>query len=216
MSKVIDLLGQTFGNLKVIERVGSDNSGRSVWMYQCKCGALKTARGKDLRQGKITSCGCMKGKSNITHGLSNTRIYQTWLGIRKRCGNPNAYEYENYGGRGIVVCDEWKNNFISFYKWATENGYKENLTIDRVNNDGNYEPTNCRWADRITQQNNTRSNHPITINGKTHNINQWCRIAGLPRTTVKSRLRYGWTGEKLLQPRRGITVEDVEPKFDIK
>ena len=216
MSDVVELTGKVFGYLTVIKREGSDNSGRAVWMYKCICGKFKTARGKDLVQGKITSCGCMKGKLNETHGLTNSKIYKTWISMKMRCENKNANGYKNYGGRGIAICEDWKDNFVSFYKWATENNYKKELSIDRINNDGNYEPSNCRWADRITQQNNTRSNHPITIKGETHNINQWCRIVGLPRTTIKNRLRYGWTGEKLLQPKKRLSIEEVKESFDIR
>ena len=218
MSKVIDLTDKTFGYLTVIERDGSNNDGRAMWLYRCKCGKEKIAMGKDLREGKITSCGCMRGKLNRTHNKSKTKLYKVWKSMRKRCNNKNGTGYKNYGGRGIKVCKEWQKDFVIFYKWAIDNGYKENLSIDRINNDGNYEPLNCRWADRITQNNNTRRNHFITIKNETHTINEWARIIGVPRTTIKSRLKYGWTGEKLLQSRRvqGIKVKEVKEIFDIK
>ena len=198
MSNVVNLKGRKFGHLTVVDRAGSDNSGRAVWKYECECGTLKNARGKDLIQGKITSCGCMKGKLNETHGLTNSRLYKSWLGMKRRCENKNTCGYENYGGRGIVICEEWKNNFVSFYKWATENNYKKGLSIDRINNNGNYEPENCRWADRIMQQNNTRGNHLITINNETHTMAEWARLYKINYTTLKGRIRRGVTGIALL------------------
>lgn len=143
---------------------------------------------------------------NYKHGLKHTRLYAIWCGIKYRCYNKNHSRYEDYGGRGITVCDQWKNDFKSFYDWAMSNGYSDDLTIDRIDNDGNYEPSNCRWADDLTQANNSRHCHEIEFNGETHSISEWARITGISRTTLNSRIfQYGWTTEEALtRPSRTI------------
>lgn len=132
------------------------------------------------------------------HGMSKTRIYNIWQRIKQRCYNTKDASYSNYGGRGIIMCDEWKNDFMSFCEWAIKNGYSAKLTIDRIDVDGNYEPSNCRWADKDTQENNKRSNVSITYNGETMNISQWAKKLGLPVNILLNRRRLGWNNEKIL------------------
>lgn len=132
-----------------------------------------------------------------THGLSGTRIDQIYRAMRRRCFNANCPEYRNYGARGITVCDEWKEP-QAFYDWAIANGYNDDLTIDRIDNNGNYEPSNCRWVDRFTQANNTRANHFMTFNGKTQTVAQWARELGINHKTLETRVSYGWSDEKAL------------------
>lgn len=123
------------------------------------------------------------------------RLYSIWHNMKSRCYNPNATHYKNYGGRGIKVCDEWRNNFQAFYEWAISHGYRDDLTIDRKDNDGDYSPENCRWADRYTQNNNTAKNHRITYNGETKTAAEWARLYGLSRYTFNKRIRRGWDFE---------------------
>lgn len=132
----------------------------------------------------------------ITHGKSQTRLYEIWCGIKKRCYNPNDKRFVNYGGRGIVIYDEWKNDFQAFFDWAMSNGYSESLSIDRIDIDGNYEPSNCRWVDVVTQQNNTTRNHFVTAFGESKTIAQWSKSSGISANVIKDRLnKLHWSAE---------------------
>lgn len=134
----------------------------------------------------------------VKHGKKNTRLYRIWLQMKNRCFNIRTNRYKDYGGRGITICDEWKNDFTKFYDWSILNGYQKNLTIDRINNDGNYEPSNCRWVTVKIQNRNSRSNHLITFDNETHTLIEWCEIKGLTKAALQNRLRYGWSIEKSL------------------
>jgi hypothetical protein len=135
---------------------------------------------------------------NTTHGKSGTTLYSIWKAMRKRCSNPNAPDFHNYGGRGIRVCEEW-NDFEVFEKWALQNGFSEGLTIERLDVNGNYEPINCEWITRAAQARNTRYNDNITFNGETHCLSEWAEILGINRTTLWSRLyNHGWNIERAL------------------
>lgn len=127
-----------------------------------------------------------------------TRLYNIWLHMRERCHNPNFVHFDNYGDRGISVCEEWDESYEAFREWALSNGYKDNLTLERKDNDGDYCPDNCKWATPKEQANNRRSNRLLSFNGETHNIEGWCKITGLPRHIVDNRLRRGWSVEKTL------------------
>jgi len=134
-----------------------------------------------------------KGNHNhLKHGMTNTRLHHIWKSIKQRCYNPNNNRYSNYGGRGITVCDEWRNSFNAFYEWAMANGYADDLTIDRKDTNGNYEPSNCCWATQKEQQNNRRNNCLITHNGETHTLAEWAAITGLKYQTIQRRLKTGW------------------------
>lgn len=135
---------------------------------------------------------------NYKHGKRNTRLFSIWANMVTRCYNPNATGYKKYGGRGITICDEWRDNFEVFYDWSMSNGYSDELTIDRINNDGNYEPTNCRWATVKTQSNNRGSNHYVNINGVVRTLTEWCELCGINYRTVQDRLKRGWSVEKAL------------------
>lgn len=131
------------------------------------------------------------------HGLRHTRIYGIWLQMKNRCYNTKTERFKDYGGRGIIICEEWRNNFKSFYDWSMSNGYKDGLTIDRINNNGNYEPKNCRWVEIKTQNRNARSNHLITYKNETHCISEWAEITGISRYVITNRLKYGWSIERV-------------------
>ena len=134
-----------------------------------------------------------------SHGKQPARLYRIWSGMIQRCTNPNKDNYPFYGGRGITVCNEWREDFISFRDWAIANGYADNLTLDRIDNDGNYEPSNCRWETQLRQCNNTRRNHLLTFQGETHTISEWARIVGMKVDTLERRINgYGWSVDKAL------------------
>lgn len=132
------------------------------------------------------------------HGGTGTRLHKIWSSMKERCSRPTHSYYADYGGRGIAVCEEWRNDFPTFKKWAEANGYADNLTIDRKDVNGDYSPDNCRWATMREQQNNKRSNHLVSLNGVTHTITEWADILGINKTTIKERLRCGWSEEQAL------------------
>lgn len=197
MGKIVDLTGQTFGRLKVIKYAGRAKNRKALWECECSCSnhTHVIVQGANLRNGNTKSCGCL-GKENFNrykHGYRHTRLYGVWCAMKSRCFNQNNKNYHNYGGRGITVCDEWSNDFMNFYNWAISNGYQENLTIDRIEVNGDYEPFNCRWTTFEVQANNTRANKYITYNNETLTQAQWDRKTGLP---ISERIERGWSIEK--------------------
>lgn len=200
--KILDIKGKRFGRLVAIERV--QNVGKKVsWRCLCDCGKETNVLTTNLTTNRIKSCGCLKDQKLIErstkHNQRHTKLYEVWKTMKQRCFNPNNKGYKNWGGRGIVVCNEWKDNYQAFYEWSMNNGYKEGLSIDRINNDGNYEPSNCRWADKITQCNNTRQNIKLSLNGKTQSIYDWCLEYNAPVKLVKQRIySKKWDLEKAL------------------
>lgn len=199
--KASDLIGLRFGGLTVIERRGSDKKGQSLWLCRCDCGTEKIVRGHDLKGG-TKSCGCSR-KYNCglyKHGLSHTRIHSIWRSIKDRCYNPKNQDYKHYGGRGITVCEEWKNDFLSFYNWALNNGYGEGLTIDRIDVNSGYHPENCQWVSMVEQSNNRRNNKVITFRGESLTVAQWSRKTGVKYGDIQNRLNYGFSFEEAINP----------------
>lgn len=203
----VDIKGQKFGRLTALERVGADSWGKSKWRCHCDCGKDTVVLLSDIRGGKTRSCGCLardlskkRRPSNITHGGSRTRLYTIWRDMRSRCYNQKDICYPRYGGRGIKICDEWLNDFGAFQAWAFASGYEDGLTIDRIENDGDYRPDNCRWATHKAQANNRCSNKTITINGETHTLAEWSALSGVDKNTILSRVQRGWTPDRLLEP----------------
>lgn len=161
--KLMNRVGEKYGHLTVIKR-GEDRiypSGKKsvVWICKCDCGNTVEVDVTNLRNNHSKSCGCVTNlKGNVKHNLyhGNRRLYAVWTNMKQRCYNTNQRNYKDYGGRGIYVCEEWVNDFQAFYKWAISNGYKSDLTLDRINNDGIYEPSNCRWTTMLIQRHNQR------------------------------------------------------------
>lgn len=177
------MIGTKFGKLIVIKK--NDNSS---WVCQCECGNYKIVKTSDIKRSHVKSCGCSfngKQKKN-THG---NRIYNIWYNMKRRCLLLNDKDYKNYGGRGIKICGEWIDDFMNFYNWAIKNGYQESLTLDRINNNGNYEPSNCRWVSIKTQLNNQRRNIKYIYNGKEQTLSQWCEEYKIPYQTMYKRLK---------------------------
>ena len=201
MSKLIDLTGQKFGCWTVLSRAKNSLQGHSRWLCECDCGTQRVVLGNSLRRGESTNCGCVAKeklrKINTKHNKKRHPLYSVWIGMKKRCLNKNDHAYMYYGGRGVTIHNEWINHFQSFYNWAIKNGYKRNLTLDRIDVNGNYEPSNCRWTDKKTQARNRRSNFNITYNNETKCLTEWSEILGINRGTLKSRiLRSKWSIEK--------------------
>ena len=190
-----DLSGSRFGYLKVL-RKSHYHGGHIYWLCSCDCGKDTVVRTGHLKSGHTNSCGCKKG--NRTHCESKTRLYVIWNNMRDRCENVNNPQFHRYGGRGITVHPEW-NDYITFRKWAYENGYADHLTIDRIDNNLGYYPWNCRWTTPHEQANNTRKTRLVTYNGETHSVSEWARILNIKQSTLSMRLnKYGWSAEKAL------------------
>ena len=205
MSQRTDITGQRFGHLTVAEIAGRDKGGRATWRCVCDCGNAVSVAGYSLRSGHTTSCGCLQKErtraDKTTHGGKGTRLYGIWAHMKNRCLSKTSRDYKDYGGRGITVCAEWANSFEAFRDWALANGYRDGLTIDRKDTDGNYCPENCRWATQKEQQNNRRNNHIISFNGETHTLAQWAELTGIKFSTLYMRLRRGWSAELALTTR---------------
>lgn len=188
-----DLAGQRFGRLIVLETFRENNI--TYCKCRCDCGNEKIVQNNNLKNGHVKSCGCLRKESpnHKTHSLSNSRLYNVWLGMKARCYYSKNNRYYCYGARGIQVCNEWKNDFMSFYEWSMSNGYNENAprgkcTIDRIDINGNYEPNNCRWITNKEQANNTRKNHFVTYNNETHTLKEWSEILNINYGTLRNRI----------------------------
>ena len=199
MGKKLDLIGQKFGYLTAIRRAAGSKCGRAMWVCRCDCGKEVERMSQYLRgaaQKHPRSCGCRHG--NTRHGMTDSRPFRIWNGMKDRCLNPNAKDYKNYGGRGITVCAEWATSFEVFWL-DMRTGYADDLSLDRKDNSGPYSRANCRWATQLQQHNNRRSNMWINTSDGRMTIAQAARARGMQTQTLCARLhRYGWTLEKAL------------------
>lgn len=201
MAQFEDLSGKTFGYWTVVKRAENTKNGSAQWLCKCECGAERVIRAQALKNGTTKSCGCHKNDYNRTHGGKGTRLYECWRHMRYRCENPSNQAYEYYGGRGVSVCEEW-HDFASFRQWALANGYDDSLTIDRIDVDGNYEPSNCRWAGSKTQMNNRRNTRHYEMDGKSLTLSEWSRLTGIPSTTIYKRMKMGDSFEEAVKKRK--------------
>lgn len=185
--RLIDLTGQKFGRLTVIRR-GENIDNYPGWVCQCDCGNITHVRGKFLRSGRTQSCGCLHNElltiRNTKHDGCGTRLYDTWMNMKSRCHNPNNDRYRFYGGRGIKVCDDWKNDFKVFHDWAISNGYDDSLTIERIDVNGDYCPTNCTWITIEQQQKNKRNTIYVTFNEESITLSKLSELVGINYNTL--------------------------------
>ena len=205
-----DITGNKYGSLTVIKRVDDYvfNGGKiSQWLCKCDCGKETIVRGDYLRSGHTQSCGCLRGEHSITHRESNTKLYNVWNSIKSRCFNPNSQAANDYGNRGITMCEEWYNDYTIFRDWAFANGYdpkieyknnNDKLTVERINVNGNYCPENCKLIPLSKQNENKRNNIRYEFNGKKLLAKEWAEETGIPLTTINSRLARGWSIDKIL------------------
>lgn len=192
-----DLTGLKFNKLTVLsfdERKPRATHGyRYFWLCKCECGNVVSVDSDKLKNRHTQSCGCYcKEKTaiiNKTHGLSNTRLYEIYHSMKKRCYNKKSNNYFRYGAIGILICDEWLNSFEVFYNWAMSNGYNDKLSIDRINNSLGYEPNNCRWVSMKQQQNNKKNNLTITYKNKAQSLTGWCEELKLDYFTINQRIK---------------------------
>jgi hypothetical protein len=208
--KRVDLTGQKFGRLTVIERNGS--KGRSAaWL--CECGAVKTVASHNLKQGAVKSCGCLSkeiapdrgrksriGERSRKHGGFGVKLYGVWAGMKRRCTNPNTKYYSYYGRRGITVCDDWSADYAAFRDWALSAGYSIGMSIERIDVNGNYTPDNCKWIPLSEQNANKRWSVKIEYQDKLYTTKELSEIAGLKERTVRERYNRGLAVEEIINP----------------
>jgi len=223
--KTIEIGGLRFGRLSVVRRAYPENGKTSaaMWLCRCDCGKDVIVTGGALRSGSTVSCGCYvkecfdEHRASRSHGLMNAPGYYSWCNMKDRCNNEAHPAYRDYGGRGIRVCERWSKSFPAFLE---DLGPKpgSGYSVNRINNDGNYEPGNCRWATQKEQCRNTRVNHLMTCMGRTQTMIEWSEEMGLPDYVIGLRLRYGWTDEQAImrplefRPQRKAALHDAPPR----
>lgn len=193
--RLVDLAGHRFSNLLVLRLARLGRRSVRVWACKCDCGNETEVSTYMLRCGRTRSCGCLRGWHKKTHGKSKTSTYNSWAGMWARCANPKNPKWPSYGGRGISVCERWR----SFENFLADMGEKTNgASIDRIENDGPYSPSNCRWATTKEQARNNRKNRRVTLNGRTMTVAEWSEALGVVSGTIVTRLANGWSVEEAL------------------
>lgn len=199
-------MNKKYGKLTIlgIEYQKKYSNGTIIDFVKCKCecGNIKIINFNNIKRGLVKSCGCI---TKTVNGMSKTRIYQIYRHLINRCYRQKDISYKNYGNKGIIVCDEWKNDFMSFYNWSMANGYANDLTIDRIDVNGNYEPSNCRWVNMAVQQNNRSNNRILEYKGQKKTITEWAKYCGLSYRNLYYRLNNGYTIEEAIEkPKRKL------------
>lgn len=203
MKPIKNHTNEVYGRLTALEFVERKKS-KTYWKCKCSCGNEIIIPITYLTTGDTRSCGCLRKELNKENGqkrrfVQNHRLYSIWIDMKRRCNNTNRNSYKYYVMKGIKICEEWLNDFRVFQDWAFSNGYKDNLTIDRINNDGNYEPSNCRWVTTFEQNNNMSTNHKIVYKGKTYKtMSSFCREMNIDYSKFRQNIRYGKTVEEAL------------------
>lgn len=204
MPRALDLTGIRFARLVALRPSGSSRAGGVSWLCRCDCGAEITCSGKNLRSGNTKSCGCLnsqkvseRNQSKTTHGMTNTATFTVWVNMKQRCTNPKHNSYHRYGGRGIKVCERWMHSFENFLADMGERPFPD-AEIDRKDNDGGYEPDNCRWVTSEQNKNNRAVSRKITFDGKTQTISQWAQEIGCSRQALRHRIENGWSAHDAL------------------
>lgn len=193
-------VGDKFGHWTVLSYAGSRSGKHPEWTCACRCGVVRKVLSQSLKRGASQSCGCQIGpkcvRRNTTHGMSGTREYKAWFAMLDRCRNPGNTHYDRYGGRGISVCSRWE----SYEAFVEDMGERPpGMTIDRVDNDGHYEPGNCRWATRRQQQNNRHDNHVLVVDGVKATLSEWSAMTGIKFATLRGRIRRGWSAARAVK-----------------
>lgn len=203
-----DFKGMKFGKLTILERCGSKNK-RAIWKCICDCGNYYIGVGSEIKSGGVKSCGCLRKKTAALQG-KKSRIYfsekekrlkRIYDGMKARCYNKNSAQYLNYGGKGIKIFDLWLENFNTFKSWAIANGYKNELTLDRIDNDKGYEPQNCRWSTYKVQENNRSNNRIVSYEGKKYTLSELSNFLKISGSCLAWRIKNGWKEHELsLEP----------------
>lgn len=210
MPALLDLTNQQFGQLTALYRV-KNHGGRVAWHCKCTCGRECDVRGYSLTSSHTVSCGCVAAERladyRLKHGQARTRAYKIWVGMKGRCFNPDNTSYVDYGGRGITVCERW----LKFENFLADMGHPpSNTSIDRINNDGNYKPGNCRWATPSEQLNNRRNNVKVEYQGRTQTLTEWAEELGFNVDTLYARIvRYRWDINDAMT--RSVATKDQQP-----
>lgn len=205
MRKIEGLVGNTFGRWTVIAETPERKDGSIMYLCRCSCGTERAIRGNLLKRGLTFSCGCYRHEVVTKGGNApyKDEFFSSYVNMRQRCENPKSPEYRNYGGRGIKVCDEWRDNYESFREWAKANNYRKGLSIDRIDCNGDYTPENCRWATSKQQARNKRNTLWVKFRGELMSLADAAELSGIGYDALRSRLRKGWTEDKLFAPING-------------
>lgn len=215
MGKFRDLTGMRFGKLLVLKENGRKNS-RVMWLCKCDCGTVKSIPSGNLTNGNSKSCGCGQrhygtDNNSFKHGGAKTNLYNVWKTMRQRCMNPNCHDYNWYGGKGVDICPEW-NDYNNFREWAISSGYKNGLTLDRIDGLKNYEPDNCRWITIQEQQQNKRNVRRFEYKGETHTLTELANIYNVPKPLLRNRIDLGWDIAEAIETPKMQTGHKIHKK----